>query len=87
MSRYRKEVYDTEQETAYWVDRYYKLAIFLEKITAKSCNNCTKECTCMPEWGEPVRYNCPYFKLKEENQNDYPSESRERVEGRAPTNP
>lgn len=32
-----------------------------------SCNGCSnKDCGYRPEWGQSVRYNCPFYKGSEE---------------------
>ena len=32
------------------------------------CNICkNKDCEYMPEWGQTVRYNCPFYKAEEED--------------------
>ena len=36
-------------------------------LKSGDCNNCAKQTTCkyVPEWGEPVRYNCPHYEMEE----------------------
>lgn len=52
------------------MDRYYRLADTIEGIMNKSCNSCTGKCSCKPEWGEPIRYNCPFYEKREEDADD-----------------
>lgn len=37
-------------------------------VCAKSCNSCGRAKTCkyVPEWGQPVRYNCPFYEEQQE---------------------
>ena len=43
------------------MDRYYRLADTIAGIMNNSCK---------PEWGEPVRYNCPFYETREEDADD-----------------
>lgn len=41
---------------------------FTERISKQPCcNSCTqlKECEYKPDWGQPTRINCPFWKGKE----------------------
>jgi len=32
------------------------------------CNTCDNdECNCKPEWGEMIRYNCPFYRAESED--------------------
>ena len=35
-------------------------------LKSGNCNNCARVLTCkyVPEWGEPVRYNCPHYEAE-----------------------
>lgn len=52
------------------MDRYYRLADTIAGIMNNSCNSCTGKCSCKPELGEPVRYNCPFYEKREEDDDD-----------------
>lgn len=40
---------------------------FIQKHMEKTCNTCEiqHDCTYVPGWGKPVRWNCPFFVGKE----------------------
>lgn len=67
---WRKEASDTDREAKEWMDRYYRLADTIAGIMNNSCNSCTGKCNCKPEWGEPIRYNCPFYEKREEDADD-----------------
>lgn len=55
---------DAISDVAYILDTL----IAYRNITASgNCNNCAerKQCQYIPELGEQVRYNCPFYKGKE----------------------
>lgn len=52
------------------MDRYYRLADTIAGIMEKSCNSGTGKCSCKPKWGEPLRYNCPFYEKWEEDVDD-----------------
>lgn len=40
-----------------------RLNAFVQAHMEKTCNNCiVRNCPYAPEWGQPVRWNCPHYK-------------------------
>ena len=44
------------------------LRAYREITQSGCCNDCASsgECEYRPKWGEPIRYNCPFYKSLEE---------------------
>lgn len=59
-----------DREAKEWMDRYYRLADTIAGIMEKSCNSCQGHCGLQPDWGEPLRYNCPFYEKREEAGDD-----------------
>ena len=54
---------DTISEIAYILDA---LVAFRQIVQSGDCNSCSedKNCKYVPKAGEPVRYNCPFYKRR-----------------------
>jgi hypothetical protein len=55
---------DTISDIAYILDT---LIAYRNIVNSGDCNRCEKKKTCeyVPEWGQLVRYNCPFYKKVE----------------------
>ena len=54
---------------------YYQadsLRLLKNILESGDCNTCKKRLTCKycPEWGQMVRYNCPFFERSAEKKNE-----------------
>lgn len=75
MSNKRKSLRERVRRAEFWrafYERAYNEAMeahnkqteWIFERMQKTCNTCQSQARCpyAPEWGEPVRWNCPHFK-------------------------
>ncbi len=70
LKRQPKEVRALRQQRNFWrnqylilQDKYISLNNFVRQHMRCGCNNCDSRARCQfaPQWGQPVRWNCPFY--------------------------
>lgn len=54
---YKMKCAEEHRQLADWLKAYKQI------LESGDCNECAKSgyCDCEPQWGEMVRYNCPFY--------------------------